>query len=448
MPQWKIVTLETLLTESKIESSNPSVLKRIRVRLNTNGVEKRPLTVEKTGATKYYTRKSGQFIYGRQNLHKGAFGIVPKELDGFESSSDMPAFDVCDQCLPEWIDLFLKQGNYYLELEKIASGVGSKRISPKRFLQLEIPLPPINEQRQIIEKSLLQLDKQKSLKYELDNQKDLLKKLRQQILQDAIEGKLTKDWREQNPDVEPASELLKRVQAEKQQLIKDKKIKKQKVLPAITDDEKPFELPESWTWCRLGEIITDTDSGWSPKCDGFPAKKGAWGVLKTTAVQRMEFVPSKNKSLPNGLSERPNIEVKKGDILITRAGPTNRVGICALVRKTPSRLMLSDKIIRFHPIEVYGEFIELFVGSGLFQELIKNFKTGMAESQVNISQLNLKRVLIPLLPISEQKSIVKKVEKLFVICDQLEEQINSSQTNADQLMQSVLKEAFSQGSAA
>jgi len=73
-------------------------------------------------------------------------------------------------------------------------------------------------------------------------------------LQEAIEGKLTKDWRTDHPDVEPASELLKRIQAEKEQLIKDKKIKKQKLLPPISEEEKPFELPEGWECCRVIHI--------------------------------------------------------------------------------------------------------------------------------------------------------------------------------------------------
>ncbi|MCI5137526.1 MAG: hypothetical protein D3922_03725 [Candidatus Electrothrix sp. AR1] len=107
--------------------------------------------------------------------------------------------------------------------------------------------------------------------------------------------------------------------------------------------------------------------------------------------------------------------------------------------------MLSDKIIRFHPIKIYGEFLELFIGGHIFQNLIKGFKTGMAQSQVNISQVNLKKVILPLPPLPEQKAIVTKVEKLLALCDQLETQITNNQTHAEQLMQAVLKEAFSQG---
>lgn len=85
---------------------------------------------------------------------------------------------------------------------------------------------------------------------------DLLKSVKQAILQQAIQGKLTEDWRKQNPNIEPASELLKRIKAEKEKLIKEKKLRKERPLPPITQEEIPFELPDDWVWCRLGEIIT------------------------------------------------------------------------------------------------------------------------------------------------------------------------------------------------
>ncbi len=102
------VKLGDILTENKIESLSTSTDKRIRVRLNVKGVEQRPVTNEKTGATKYYTRRAGQFIYGKQNLFKGAFGTIPDELDSFETSSDLPAFDVKECSTSKWVCLFLR----------------------------------------------------------------------------------------------------------------------------------------------------------------------------------------------------------------------------------------------------------------------------------------------------------------------------------------------------
>src|SRR5690606_10940311 len=96
------------------------------------------------------------------------------------------------------------------------------------------------------------------------NQKRLITALKQAVLQEAIQGKLTEEWRKQNPDVEPTSELLKRIKAEKAQLIKDKKIRKEKPLPPITEDEIPFELPDGWVWCRFVDIA-EIARGGSPR---------------------------------------------------------------------------------------------------------------------------------------------------------------------------------------
>jgi restriction endonuclease S subunit len=445
MSKWKLVKLGDVLTESKVESMNPSTSRRIRVRLNTNGIEKRPNTNEKVGSTKYFIRTAGQFIYGRQNLHKGAFGIVPNELDGFESSLDIPAFDVSNQCLSEWIELFLKQGNYYLKLEKIASGVGSKRISPKRFLELEIPLPDINEQKEIIERASSQLSKQSLLKYEVNSQQNLLKKLRQQILQDAIEGKLTKDWREKNPDVEPASELLKRIQAEKEQLIKDKKLKKQKALPVITDDEKPFVLPESWEWCRLGQITQI--KGGKRVSNGYKLLKKQTPYIYIR-VSDMKNLTISDKDLHYIDSDmRKKIEryiIRKDDLYIVIVGGT--IGKCGSIPSKFDGMNLTENAARIILFNSDKQYL-LNTLSGIFcqnQFSDRTKRVGVQKMALN----RLKTTIVSFPPLQEQKEIVKKVEKLFAICDQLEEQITSSQTNAEQLMQSVLKEAFSQESAA
>lgn len=148
---WNLVKLGELISESRIPSENPDPDRRITVRLNVLGVEKRALENEKAGATKQFVRKAGQFIYGKQNFHKGAFGIIPNELDGFESSADLPSFDVREDCLPEWIFYFYKQGGYYLELAKIARGVATQRIHPEQIYDLEIPLPDLETQKRIIQ---------------------------------------------------------------------------------------------------------------------------------------------------------------------------------------------------------------------------------------------------------------------------------------------------------
>ena len=171
------VKLADILTESAVPSITTDPDKRIRVKLNCGGVEKRPL-INESGTTKYYTRKAKQFIYGRQNLFKGAFGIIPDELDGYESSTDLPTFDISNECIPEWILYFLKAGERYKHLETLSKWSGSKRIHPKDFFEVLIPLPALKEQKLILDKIHgIEQSYEKNL-YELQTQSTLISKLR------------------------------------------------------------------------------------------------------------------------------------------------------------------------------------------------------------------------------------------------------------------------------
>jgi len=154
----------------------------------------------------------------------------------------------------QFLHLYLSQLKDQV-LVPLMSGAANVALSVAKIQTIEIPLPPLEKQREIVRKFKSIAREEDELKSELNYQQILLKKLRQQILQEAIEGKLTADWRAANPNIEPASELLKHIAAEKAQLIKDKKIKPQKPLPPIKDEEKPFDLPEGWIWCRLGNYV-------------------------------------------------------------------------------------------------------------------------------------------------------------------------------------------------
>lgn len=249
---------------------------------------------------------------------------------------------------------------------------------------------------------------------------------KQTILQLAVMGKLVP----QDPNDEPASELLKRIEQEKAQLVKEGKIKKQKPLPPVSDDEKPFELPMGWEWCRIGEIIANMDAGWSPACSPEPSpNEDIWGVLKTTAVQSLEYREQENKTLPNSKLPRPQYEVHDGDILVTRAGPKNRVGVSCLVEKTRSKLMISDKIIRFHLIsdDISAKYISLCLNRGVTADYLEASKSGMAESQMNISQENLRSAPIALPPTAIQLKVISTIEDFFKVCDQLKSRLQSAQ---------------------
>lgn len=250
--------------------------------------------------------------------------------------------------------------------------------------------------------------------------------LKQTILQLAVMGKLVPH----DPNDEPASELLKRIGQKKALMVKTGKIKKQKPLPPISDEEKPFELPQGWEWCRIGEIIANMDAGWSPACLPEPSpNENIWGVLKTTAVQNLEYREQENKTLPSSKQPRPQYEVQNGDILVTRAGPKNRVGISCLVEKTRSKLMISDKIIRFHLVSnaISAKYISLCLNCGVTADYLEASKSGMAESQMNISQDNLKLSPVALPPTAAQLKMISTIENFSKVCDTLKSRLQSAQ---------------------
>ncbi|WP_156773373.1 restriction endonuclease subunit S [Chlorobaculum parvum] len=271
---------------------------------------------------------------------------------------------------------------------------------------------------------------------ELYSDKENVAELRKAILQLAVMGKLVP----QDPNDPPACELLKEIEAEKQRLVKEGKIKKPKAVSPIKPDEVPYPLPDSWEWVRLGDVISYMDAGWSPKCETGPASDSEWGVLKTTAVQKLEFLPHENKTLPIKLTPRPEYQVEEKDILITRAGPKNRVGICCVATSIRPKLMLSDKIIRF---KIYGDLISpdycaLSLNTGYCSEQIEMFKSGMAESQMNISQDKVKRLLMLIPPLPEQHRIVARIDQLMALCDTLEQQIDDATRKQTELLNAVM----------
>lgn len=185
--EWSIKNVGELIMESKEVAKHPKISERITVRLSLKGVTKRETTtIEKEGATTQYVRSAGQFIYGKQNLHKGAIGLVPKELDGFQSSTDLPAFDFKDGIEPLWFYYYFARESFYESLEDIATGTGSKRIQPKELYKLKIKVPLIDEQKKQV-KIFQSMDQAINL---LQKELELLILQKKALMQQLLTGKI------------------------------------------------------------------------------------------------------------------------------------------------------------------------------------------------------------------------------------------------------------------
>ncbi|MFV7281320.1 restriction endonuclease subunit S [Citrobacter cronae] len=245
--------------------------------------------------------------------------------------------------------------------------------------------------------------------------------LKQTILQLAVMGKLVP----QDPNDEPASELLKRIAQEKAQLVKDGKIKKQKPLPPISDEEKPFELPDGWEWCQVNDI-GDLKLGRqrSPKDHHGPYMIPYLRVanvhdneIRTDDIKLMNFTPE----------EQTLYSLKFGDILLNEGQSLELVGRSAIFRDEIAQVCFQNTLIRLRANEsVSNEYIlEYFrhcLYSGRFQKA--------ATQTTNIAHLSISRLApieFPLPPYKEQVRIVNKIKKLEILCENIKAKLKSAQ---------------------
>lgn len=380
--------------------------------------------------------RPGDLVISGINVAKGAMGIYHGDEDVTATihyssyTFDTSKIDV------EYFKRFLKSAEFIRLLQEQVKGGIKTEIKPKHLLPLEIDLPSITEQKKILTHFQSIETEDAELKAELTHQQTLLKKLRQQILQEAIEGKLTADWRKQNPDVGPASELLKRIQAEKAQLIKDKKIKKQKPLPPISEEEKPFDLPEGWVWCRLGEVTFGFQYGTSNKS----YNSGDVPVLRMGNLQN-GMIDWDDLVFSSDYEEIVKFDLQIGDLLFNRTNSRELVGKTAMFDGL-YQAIYAGYLVRFRMAgDNIPEYTNLVMNSVLHRDWCEEVKTdALGQSNINATKLSLFR--FPLPPIGEQKAIVAKTKKLLALCDQLESQVSQNQQHAEGLMQAVLKEAF------
>ncbi len=432
---WRTEPLGKLMTESRILCDSPHPNRRIRVKLNVAGVEKRPLENEIEGATKQFIRKAGQFIFGKQNFHKGAFGIIPKELDGFETSADIPSFDISDDCYAEWIFYYFKIGNRFKELEKVARGVGSKRIHPEQIADLEIPLPPKKVQKELLSK-FNEIESQCSqIAAELNHQSGLVKRLRQAYLREAIQGKLIP----QDPTDEPAEILLEKIEAEKEKLVVEKKIRRGKIQEPERQ-EVLFDIPTNWIWCLLDDICIYITDGTHQT--PFYTSEGRI-FLSAQNVKPFRFMPEVHRFVSEDAYQEyiKSRKAEKGDLLVARVGAG--IGEAAVIdQDLDFAFYVSLGLVK--PFQKYlsPKYIAIVLNSPFGVNYAKGNISSKGGSAGNFNLGRIRSFPFPLPPLAEQERIVAKLEKLMKFCDELESNIKQGITNADRLLQTALREAL------
>lgn len=314
---------------------------------------------------------------------------------------------------------FLKWLLIASDLGKNDNATAQPVVSGKKIYPLVVALPPLAEQERIVEK----LEQILPLVEEYGKNEEKLSKLnsilpdkiKQSILQYAVQGKLVP----QNPSDEPASELLKRINAEKEQLFKDGKIKKEKPMPEITQDEIPFEIPSSWEWCRVNDIGI--------------YKKGPFGSALTKKI----FVPKGNDTVKvyeqkNAIQKdytlgeyyiskeyyeksMKGFTVSSGDIIVSCAGTIGETYVMpenielGIINQALMRMTITKEI----DLKYFLMYFDI-----ILKRDSKTYSKGSAIKNIPPFEI-FKPMLVPLPPLAEQQRIVTKVEELLSIVDRL-----------------------------
>jgi type I restriction enzyme S subunit len=417
--------------------------KRVTVSGNHKGVSLRDEVLgSKIGTKKQFTIKGSDFILSKIDARNGAFGIIPEELNNAIITGNFWTYSVDTNLIDtEWFFYFTHSYNFIqICIESSTGSTHRKYLDEKVFLNHKIILPEIEEQKEMVKRYKSSSAISINLTTEIQSQKKHLSNLNQSILQEAIQGKLTQEWREQNPNTEPASELLERLKAEKEQLIKNKKIKKEKALPPITEEEIPFELPKGWAWCRLSELCPKTGSGSTPK-----------GGKATYPSSGVKFLRSQNV-YDDGLrydgivyiyeethEKMKGTKVQAEDLLLNITGGS--IGRCCVVPKDFDTGNINQHVAIIRPFHPYiGYYLHHVICSPYFQKMIIEVQTGAGREGLPKNKMD--KILIALPPEKEQKILNEKVETLKQKCVVLEKEIKTSEANAQMLIQAVLKEAF------
>ncbi|MHB9011838.1 MAG: restriction endonuclease subunit S [Ignavibacteriaceae bacterium] len=337
----------------------------------------------------------------------------------------------------KYLHIYLQQfkDSLFVPLMKGAANVS---LSMNKIAEVEIEIPSISKQLEIIALENKSKDLKDKLEEKLIFQDNDVIKLRNAFLREAMQGKLVP----QDPNEEPASELLKKIKAENEKLIAEGKFKKQPVrrggkpLPEIKLEEIPYEIPKSWVWCRLGNICeinprNDVDDNINSGFIPMNLISEKWGHTPL-------FEEKKWREIKSGFTHFAN-----NDVVIAKITPCFENSKAGIISNLPNNVGAGTTelyVVRPNRF-ILNNFIYSFIKTEKFLSGGESIMRGVA-GQKRVPKEYVTNILFPLPPIVEQQRIVSKLEQLMQLCDELEKNIIQSKEQTNLLLQTVLREAL------
>ena len=376
--------------------------------------------------------KKGDLVISGINVEKGAIAVYEGEEDITATIHYSSYVFNTEKIDIEFLKVFLRSPDFILLLKEQVPGGIKTEIKPKHIMPLEVYFPDNLEEQRRIAKLFFQKEKKFiQLKENLADQLTQLENLNQAILQEAVQGKLVN----QDKKDEPASELLKRIKAEKA-----KSGKKEKPLPPIKPEEIPFDIPKNWVWCRLGEI-TDIQRGSSPRPKGDPRyfSKSKTSLNWITISDISHFCENnillQTREFLTEEGSKQSRFVDENEFIIAVSGSTT--GKCCI---TGIKGFIYDGLAVAKIIDNSFDSRYLLNYMMCLYATINNSKTGASFPNINTDYLN--NLIFPLPSIKEQKRINKELENQFAKTKQLKEHIIANQQATEQLLKALLHQAF------
>lgn len=421
--RFPVVPLRDLVSQRKgfIRIDDAESYSRCRVQLRAQGIVLRDQVLGSAIKTKLQqVCRGGDFLVAEIDAKFGGFGIVPPELDGAVVSSHYFLFETNEaQLSREYLALCLRTKFFQRQVQATGS-TNYAAIRPHHVLGYTIPLPPLAVQQKLVAAYHSALEKAVAAGTRAAAQQQAAN----QFLETALGLK--------NAAAKP------KLPAGKLQFVRFAALERwgELFLGSVetqTSDKYPL--------VRLSDVIADLQNGWSPKCLSRPATDEEWGVLKLGAVSFGEFDETENKALPPNLKPTPEYEVKKANVLISRANVTQYVGASTFVARTRPRLIICDKIFRviFKEKSVVDErFIAEVLRIRPVRQQIENSLTGTSPTMKNISKPSLLKLRFPLPPLAEQRRIVERLDALRLAAREARSEAESLRGNAEAAFEAAL----------
>ncbi len=393
-----------------------------------------------------YLLEQGDLLFARTGATVGKSYLISGKIPESIFASYLIRVKIQSSIEPKYIAFFFKSTNYWKQISESSAGIGQPNVNGTKLSKIKVPVAPQNEQKRVVAEIEKQFSRLDEAVENLKRVKANLKRYKASVLKAAVEGKLTEEWREKHPDVEPATELQQKINLKREswieQVIKNNESEPKRIKNKLKKHTfvipKNWNIPDCWVWSSFltaCQIVVDCHNKTAPyETEGIP-------LVRTTNIKNgcllLDNVKYVSQKTYTYWSRRCPPE--SGDILFTREAP---MGEAAIIPKDIKLCMGQRTML----LRVFNEYLDakylLFVimsppfqhrfGRGAVGSGVKHLRVGDVESLV-----------LPIPPLDEQKQIVETVEEKLSVMNEVELEVDRNLKRADRLRESILKKAFS-----